>query len=54
MTAASRIAQPLLDRLRDVRAAVHGNDADLVDVLLQNGDVLGRLEDVVVVVIARR
>ena len=51
---AARIAQPLLDPAVDVRAAVHRNDARVVNHLHQDHDVAGRLKDLVVVIVEAR
>ena len=45
---AARIAQPLADRFRDMRAAVERDDPRLVDQLLVDDDVARHLEDLVI------
>ncbi|HIE93004.1 MAG TPA: hypothetical protein EYQ83_09120 [Acidobacteria bacterium] len=49
-----RVAQPEADVVIDVRAVVERDDPDLVDHLLQNRHVAGRLQDQEVVVVAAR
>ena len=50
----ARIAVPLTDGLRQVRTPIERDDAHVVDVLVENRDAPGRLEDLVRVVVARR
>ena len=49
----NRIAKPLTDVLREMRTPVHGDDADIVDLLGFNGHVSGTLYDLQIAVIAR-
>ena len=51
---AARVSQPLPHRPRNVRTAVHGDEARLVNLLLEDRHVPGRLHDLVVVVVAGR
>ena len=51
---ASRVAPELANAWVGMWAAVQGDEANAVDVLLENGHVLGRLDHVIVVVVRGR